>query len=282
MNHQGAGGERGVADAEDGGVYFLFGEVFGEEIDVFGAFGAAFDGVALGVLAVAGFGESFMEFDGGEGGGAFFAVGSVPGGDEALVHEAFADIVDGGRGIEDLAEEAGFLGVGDRVVVDAVHFAGDFRGDRGRLLLGRRGGTGLFVPLFEQRAGGGVGGEGEGGFGAPFGEKSQAADGFGFIDKDPAADGGRAIEFAAEANGSGCVLFDEEADGVDLEGGAGGSVADGGVGTEGGVDECTPFGAWREEGGGVEEGFDLEDGRLGMGGLFDLLKEGEHQRGDGE
>jgi hypothetical protein len=102
------------------------------------------------------------------------------------------------------------------------------------------------------------------------------------VDQHPATDGGGAFEFAAETAGGGGVLLHEEADGDDLEGGAGFGIAHGGVGAEGGVENPAAFGAGREEFGGVEKRLYLEDGRLGMGRLFNLLEEGEHQRGDGE
>jgi hypothetical protein len=116
----------------------------------------------------------------------------------------------------------------------------------------------------------------------PVFDVAQAADGFGLVDQHPAADGGGAFEFAAETAGGGGVLLHEEPDGGYLERGAGFGVADGGVGAEGGVENPAAFGAGREELGGVEKRLYLEDGRLGVGRLFDLLEEGKHQRGDGE
>ena len=271
-----------MADAEDGGGDLLFGEVFDEEVDFVRTLGAAGDGVALAVFAAAGFGEGFVEFDGGEGGGAFFAVAGEPGGDEALVHEAFGDVFDRVGSFEHFTEKAGLLGVGDVVFIDAVHFAGDLRAGAGLLFLWRGWGALLLSPLFEEGAGAGAGRQDEGCFGVPVFDVAQAADGFGLIDQHPAADGGGAFEFAAETAGGGGVLLHEEPDGGYLERGAGFGIADGGVGADGGVKNRSAFGSGGKEVRRLEEGLYLEDGRLGVGRLFDLLEEGEHQRGDGE
>ena len=87
-----AGGDRGVAEAEDGGVDFFLAEEFDEGVDVFGAFAASDEGVALDVFALAGGGEGGVEEAGGVGGGGFLFVFGEPDGDDGLVEHAFLKV----------------------------------------------------------------------------------------------------------------------------------------------------------------------------------------------
>ncbi len=107
-----AGGDGGVAKAEDGGVDVLFAKEFDEGVYVVGALAAADEGITLDVFAFAGGGEGGVEEAGGVGGGGFFVVFGEPDGDGGLVQHAVLNVRDVVRGGEDFAEEAGDFGFG--------------------------------------------------------------------------------------------------------------------------------------------------------------------------